>query len=176
MVRDASSELRRACWRSLKQNCYGRWDLGLPQHPRQQGWINDLDAPSLSGQREVQDSAISRESDGYCFVGCSWSSTCWFHTFRFTNKCICLSETWRNSRQSFGKRDQHVGRVLLLHSNERPHRAVETANLLTFWCWEILPYPPHRPNLHRRAFICSKRSKSTSEVSTSTPVKIFKMK
>jgi hypothetical protein len=29
---------------------------------------------SLSSQKEVQDSAVFRESDGHCFVGCLWSS------------------------------------------------------------------------------------------------------
>jgi hypothetical protein len=29
---------------------------------------------SLSSQKEVQDSAVSRESDGCCFLGCSRSS------------------------------------------------------------------------------------------------------
>jgi histone-lysine N-methyltransferase SETMAR len=37
--------------------------------------------------------------------------------------------------------------VLLLHNNARPHSAAATVNLLNSWGWEILPHPPHNPDL-----------------------------
>jgi hypothetical protein len=60
-----------AWWSILKQNYCRRWNLDLPLHPREHGWISDLEASSLSSQKAVQDSALSKESD-YCFLVCSW--------------------------------------------------------------------------------------------------------
>jgi hypothetical protein len=45
--------------------------MDLPLHHREQGWIIELEASSLSSQKEFQDSAVSKESDGFCFLGCS---------------------------------------------------------------------------------------------------------
>ena len=87
----ASSVLREAWWSSLTQNYYRWWDLDLPLHLRKQGWIDDLEASTLSSQNEVQDSVVSRESDGHCFLGHLWSSAGWFHTSQFNSKCSCLS-------------------------------------------------------------------------------------
>jgi hypothetical protein len=49
-------------------------------------------------------------------------------------------------------------------------------HLLTSWGWEILPHPPHSPDYHRQTSICSQKWRRTSEVSTSTPMKMSKMK
>jgi histone-lysine N-methyltransferase SETMAR len=38
-------------------------------------------------------------------------------------------------------------RVLLLHDSARPHSAAATVNLLNSWDREILPHPPHSPDL-----------------------------
>jgi hypothetical protein len=38
-------------------------------------------------------------------------------------------------------------RILLWHDNARPLSAAATVNLLKTWFWEILPHPPHSPNL-----------------------------
>jgi histone-lysine N-methyltransferase SETMAR len=37
--------------------------------------------------------------------------------------------------------------VLLLHDKGRPHNAAATVNPLNSWGWEILPHPPHSPDL-----------------------------
>jgi transposase len=37
--------------------------------------------------------------------------------------------------------------VLLLNDNAPPHSAAATVNLLNSWGWEILPHPPHSPDL-----------------------------
>jgi hypothetical protein len=62
-------------------NCYRRWDLALPLrvHHREQGWLDDLKASSISSQKEVQDSTVSRESDGRYFVGWLCTGTCGRH-------------------------------------------------------------------------------------------------
>jgi hypothetical protein len=49
-------------------------------------------------------------------------------------------------------------------------------NLLNFWGWEIVPHPPYSPDLAPADFRLFPKMKSTSEVSDSTPVKMFKMK
>jgi hypothetical protein len=67
-------------------------------------------------------------------------------------------------------------RALTLHNNVRPHSAAATANLLNSWGWEILPHPPHSPDLAPSDFHLFPKMKSTSEVSVSTPMKMFKMK
>ena len=54
-------------------------DLVLPLHHREQGCLDDLKASSISSQKEVQDSAVSRESDGSCFLGCLCIGTCERH-------------------------------------------------------------------------------------------------
>lgn len=64
---EVSSALSGAWWSILKQNYCRRWNLNLPLHPREHGWISNLDASSLSSQKAVQDSALSKESD-YCFL------------------------------------------------------------------------------------------------------------
>jgi hypothetical protein len=63
-----------------------------------------------------------------------------------------------------------------LHDSARPHSAAATMNLLNSWGWEILPHPPYCPDWHHQISIYSQRWKSTSEVSASTPMKMFKMK
>jgi hypothetical protein len=73
VIPDAFLAFRGAWWSILKQKCYRRWDLGLPLHPREQGWIDDLETSSLFSQKEIEDSAVYRESDGYCFLGFSLS-------------------------------------------------------------------------------------------------------
>jgi len=83
VIPDSSSTLQTAWWSILTQNCYRRWDLGLWLHSREQGCITDLEA-SLSSQKEVQDSAVSRKSDGHCLMGCLWSSVGWFHPCQFS--------------------------------------------------------------------------------------------
>jgi hypothetical protein len=66
--------------------------------------------------------------------------------------------------------------ILLLHNNTQPHSAATAVNFLTSWGWEIFPHPLHSPDLHCCTSIFSQRWKSTSEVSTSTPMKIFEVK
>jgi len=76
---DASSTLRRAWWSILTNNCYRRWDFVFPLHHREQGWLDDLKASSPSSQKEVQECAVSRESDGRYFLGCLSIGTCGRH-------------------------------------------------------------------------------------------------
>jgi hypothetical protein len=64
--------------------------------------------------------------------------------------------------------------ALLLHDNARPHSAAAAVNLLKSWGWEILPHPPYSPDLAPSDFHL--RRKSTSEVSASNPMKMFKTK
>jgi hypothetical protein len=66
--------------------------------------------------------------------------------------------------------------VLLLHDNAKCHSAAATVNLLNFWGWEILPHSPYSADLAPSNFYQFSKIKSTSEVSASTPVKMFKMK
>ena len=101
VIPDASSPLWRTWWSILKQNSYRKCDLGLPLHPREQGLIHDLDAFRLSSQKDIQASAVSRESDGHCFLECLESSVGWFHTSRFNNKCRCL--LWNSSTRLGGR-------------------------------------------------------------------------
>ena len=63
VVPDASSVLRRAWWNILKQEFNERRDLGLPLHPKEQGWIDDS-----SSQKEVQATAVSRDRGGCCLL------------------------------------------------------------------------------------------------------------
>jgi len=54
---------------------------------------------------------------------------------------------------------------------------VTAVNRLTSWGWEILPYPPNSPDLcHHISTNCSQGWKSTTGVSTSTPIKMFKIR
>jgi transposase len=47
--------------------------------------------------------------------------------------------------------DKGLG-VLLLHDHLRPHSAAATVNLLNSWGWEIIPHPPHSPDLAPSVF------------------------
>jgi hypothetical protein len=49
-------------------------------------------------------------------------------------------------------------------------------NLLNSWGWEILPLSRYRPDLASLDFHLFAKVKSTTEVSDSTTVKMFKMK
>jgi len=108
-----------------------RWDLGLPLHPREQGWIDDLEASLLASQKEVQDSTVCRECDGHCFLGCLWSSVGWFHTSWLNNKCSCLDqETLKRLKEAIRKKKPGLlTKVLLFHDNAQPHSAATTVNL-----------------------------------------------
>ena len=68
VIPDVSSLLQRPWCSILKQNFCRRWDLVLALHLREQGWMNYLESSLLSSQKEVQDNAISRESDYCCFL------------------------------------------------------------------------------------------------------------
>jgi len=65
---------------------------------------------------------------------------------------------------------------VLLHDNAQPHSAVTTVHLLNSWGWEIVPHPTYSPDLAPSDFHLFPKMKSTSEVSDSSPVKMFKMK
>jgi len=56
--------------------------------------------------KEVQDSAVSRENDGHCFLGCLWSYYVgWFHASKFNSKCSCLSGNSKQTQRGYlGKR------------------------------------------------------------------------
>jgi hypothetical protein len=75
----ASSTLRRTWWSILTHNCYRRWELALPLHHREQGWLDDLKASSLSSQKEVQKSAVFRKGVDRYFLGCLCIGTCERH-------------------------------------------------------------------------------------------------
>jgi len=68
------------------------------------------------------------------------------------------------------------GVLTRMHDNAGHHSAAATVSLLTSWGCEILPYPPHSPDLHLRNSFSSQGRKSTSEVNTSTPLTMFKIK
>jgi hypothetical protein len=53
--------------------------------------------------------------------------------------------------------------VILLQENARTYSSVTTVNLLNYWGWEVLPRPPHSPDL------------APSHFSNCTSVKMFKM-
>ena len=94
-------------------------------------------------------------------------------TPQFNNKCRKL---YRNLRRSFGKRDQDDYQTSSSFAWQCTTSQCCLNYLLTSLGWEILPHPPHSSDLHRQTSIYSQRWKSTSEVSTSTPIKMFKMK
>jgi hypothetical protein len=110
-------------------------------------------------------------SSAGCFHNCNvWWVLLVVFTTQFYNKC---RELYRNSRRLFGKRDQD--------DDERSSSiAWQCATwqcchnyLLTSWSCKIPPHPPHSPDLHHQTSIYSQGWKSTSEVSTSTPIKMF---
>ena len=135
---------------------YRRKDFGLPLHPRQQGWTSDLEV-------KVMDTV---------FCNVYWVLLVVF-TPQFNNKC---RELYRNSRRLFGKRDQDNDQRSSSFAWQCATSQCCHNYLLTSWGWEILPHPPHSPDFHRQTSIYSQRWKSTSDVSTSTPIKMFKMK
>jgi hypothetical protein len=66
--------------------------------------------------------------------------------------------------------------ALILHDNARPHSAAAAVNLLNSWGSEILPHPPYNPDLAPSDFHLFPKIKNTPEVSSSIPMKMFKMK
>jgi len=170
VICDASSVIQKAWWSILKQNLYRRWDLVLPQHPREQAWIYDFEASSLTGQKEVQDSAVSWESDEYCFLCCLCTSSGWFDTSQFSNKCSCISGNSEETQGGYLAEETRMltKGVLTLQYSAHPHSAAATVNFFNPWGWEVFPHPPSRPDLLCWTSVCSQRWKSTSEVSAST--------
>jgi hypothetical protein len=81
----------------------------------------NLEASSLSSQKEVQDSAVSRESDGYCFLGCSRSSFGYFTPPSSTINAAAYQGTFKRLKEAIrckrpGLLTKGLG-VLLLHDN-----------------------------------------------------------
>jgi len=113
VIPDGSSALWRAWWSIPKQNLYRRWHLGLALHLREQGWMNDVEASSISSQKEVQDCAISKESEYWYYL--RWSSVGCFHTSEFKNKYSCLIGHSKETQGSCLARDTRVlTKVVLL--------------------------------------------------------------
>jgi hypothetical protein len=97
VVPDACSVLWIVCWSILKQNCYRRWDLGLPpQTARLTQWPGHT---LILQSKKVQDSAVSMKSDGYYSLRCLQCSVGWFHTSWFNNIRSYLSG---NSKETQG--------------------------------------------------------------------------
>jgi hypothetical protein len=178
VIPDASSALLGAWWSILKQNCYRRWDLCLPLHPREQGWIDDLKASSLSSQKEVQD----MQSSGNMMATVFWD----VHGVLLVDftppgspiNATAYKETLKRLKEAIrckrpGLLTKGLG-LLLLHNNARRHSAAATVNLSGAGKF----FRIHHTVLiwHCLTSIYSQRWKGTSEVSASTPMKMFKIK
>jgi hypothetical protein len=100
--------------------------------PESKAWTDDLEASPLSRQKEVQDSAVSRESDGYCFLVCSRSSLVDFTPPGSTISAAAYHETLKRLKEAIRRKipgflTKGLG-VLLLHDNARSHSAAATVN------------------------------------------------
>jgi len=110
---DVSSAIRRAWWSIAKQNLYRWWDLGLALHLWEQRWISDVEASSISSQKEVQDCAISKKNEYLYYL--RLSAVGWFHTSQFNNKCSCLLGHSKETQGSCLAKDTRVfTKVVLL--------------------------------------------------------------
>jgi len=172
VIPDSSSTLRTAWWSILTQNCYRRWDLGLWLHSREQGCITDLEA-SLSSQKEVQDSAVSRKMKATAF----WDVYGVIILVDFippssTANASAYQETLNRLKEAIQKRDQDCW----------PQKFFCTTMLnLTLLPQLWIPWTPGAGEFfhinhtvlicHHWTSTCSQRWKSTSEVSDSTPGK-----
>jgi hypothetical protein len=84
----------------------------------------------------------------------------------FKNKCSCLSGNSMETQGGYSVQETTI-------VEQRTHSAAATVNLLNSWGWEILPHPPHSPDLTPSDFHLFPKIKNTSEVSASTPMKMF---
>jgi len=95
------------------QKFYRSWELSRAVHLREQGWINVVEASSLSSQKEVQGCAISRENDYCCYL--RWRSVGCFRTSQFNNKCSCLFGRSKETQgSSLAKQTRVLTEVVLL--------------------------------------------------------------
>ena len=132
---------------------------------------------SLSSQKEVQDSAVSRESDGHVFWDVYRVMLVDYTPPGSTINASAYQENLKGLKEAIWKnRPGLLTTGVLLLDSARPQSAGTTVNLLNSWGWEIVTYPPYSPDLAPSDFNLFPKMKSTSEVSDSTPVKMFKMK
>ena len=136
-----------------------------------------MEASSLSSQKEVQDSAVSRESDGHVFCDVYRVMLVDYTPPGSTINVSACQEALKRLKEAIWKnRPELLTTGFLLHDSARPQSASTTVNLLNSWGWEIVPHPPYSPDLAPSDFHLFPKMKSTSEVSDSPPVKMFKMK
>jgi hypothetical protein len=161
-----------------KKNCFGQQSSGLPLHPREQGWMSDLEASSLSSQKAVQDSAVFRENYGYCCLGCSQSSFRRFHISRLNNKCRCLSWSTKDSPGGYSAQETRIvhKRSSFARQYSIPRRCGNRESLELLGAGKFFHIYHTVLIWHRLTSISSKRWKSISEFSAFPPMNMFKIK
>jgi histone-lysine N-methyltransferase SETMAR len=136
-----------------------------------------VEASLLSSQKEVQDIAVSRESDGHVFWDVYRVMLGDYTPPGSTINAAAYQETLKRLKEAIWEnRPGLLTTRFFLHDSARPQNAATTMNLLKSWGWEIVPHPPNSSDLALSDFHLFPKMKNTSEVSDSTPVKMFKMK
>ncbi|GFS10396.1 histone-lysine N-methyltransferase SETMAR [Elysia marginata] len=108
-----------------------------------------METSIVTCREEIQSHAVSKEKNGNCFLG--QSCVLPFKTLqpgetinaaRYCQTLDKLREAIRRKRPG-----QLTNGVILQHDNATPHTARVTQDWLEKYGWEILPHPPHSPNL-----------------------------
>jgi histone-lysine N-methyltransferase SETMAR len=100
-----------------------------------------VEAPWLTTSEEIQESAISREDDGFNFLG-------YLEQGRTINGTYYADELRRLRQEIARKRRSKLTQGdLLLHDNAQAHTSKVAMAAATACGFEILTHPPYSPDL-----------------------------
>lgn len=113
----------------------------IPQRTRLNCWPGNI--LTRQSKRSSRQCGL-QEKWWLLFLCCLWSSSGWFGTSQFNNKCSCLPGNSQKSQGGYLAKETRMLTewVLVLHCSAQPHSAVATMSFLNSWSWEVFPHPP----------------------------------